>query len=147
MKKGTLELRSEEFPCPGLPSFNLTTHTHFRARSILSITSKPSAKCGRFPETDGKRVNFCQLGLTAQVYVESPNTGDLADGETYFLMPCDDGALRPLRMKAVRRLTLDEFRMSHITAQRLAVKLSGARRVMGEIHMQILGPEVLEDSA
>jgi len=99
-----------------------------------------------FPETDGKRVNFCQLGLTAQIYVESSDAGDLADGETYFLMPCEDGALRPLRMKAVRRLTLDEFRMSHITAQRLAQKLTGARRVMGEIHLQILGPAVLEDS-
>jgi hypothetical protein len=43
----------------------------------------------------------------------------------------------------VRRLTLDEFRMSHITAMRLAEKLSGTRKVMEEIHMQILGPEIL----
>jgi len=25
-----------------------------------------------FPETDGKRVNFCQMGLTAMIFIESP---------------------------------------------------------------------------
>jgi len=24
-----------------------------------------------FPETEGKRVNFCQLGLTAKIFIES----------------------------------------------------------------------------
>jgi hypothetical protein len=46
-------------------------------------------------------------------------------------------------MKQVRRLTLDEFRMSHITAIRLADKLNGTNRVLEEIHMQILGPEIV----
>jgi hypothetical protein len=96
-----------------------------------------------FPETDGKRVNFCQLGLTAKIFVESPAAGDLHEDETYFLMPCADRKLRPIRMKQVRRLTLDEFRMSHITAIRLADKLSGTTRVLEEIHMKILGPEIL----
>lgn len=96
-----------------------------------------------FPETDGKRVNFCQLGLTAQIFVESNDPGELGGDETYFLMPCPDRLLRPVRMKAVRRITLEEFRMSHITAQRLAGQLSGAGRVMQEIHLEILGPEVL----
>ena len=96
-----------------------------------------------FPETEGKRVNFCQLGLTAQIYVESTSSHDLASDETYFLMPCADRTLRPIRMKAVRRLTLDEFRMSHITAIRLAEKLDCTRKVMDAVHLQILGPEIL----
>ena len=96
-----------------------------------------------FPETDGKRVNFCQMGLTAQIFVESEDGGELSHDETYFLMPCEDRTLRPVRMKALRRLTLDEFRMSHITAIRLADKLGGTARVMDEVHMRILGPEIL----
>ena len=64
--------------------------------------------------------------------------------ETYFLMPCEDKTLRPVRMQPVRRLTLDEFRMSHITAIRLAEKLSGTGKVMEEIHLRILGPEIVE---
>jgi len=96
-----------------------------------------------FPETEGKRVNFCQLGLTAKVYIESELDGELQDDETYFLMPCPDRKLRPIRMRQVRRLTLDEFRMSHITAIRLADKLSGTTKVLEAIHMKILGPEIL----
>jgi len=96
-----------------------------------------------FPETDGKRVNFCQLGLTAKIFVESPDGGELHDDETYFLMPCSDRKLRPVRMRQVRRITLEEFRMSHITAIRLADKLAGTTRVLEEVHMQILGPEIL----
>jgi hypothetical protein len=97
-----------------------------------------------FPETEGKRVNFCQMGLTAQIFIESAGSGDLGNDETYFLMPCEDKAMRPIRMRALRRLTLEEFRMTHITAQRLADKLSGTARVMEEIHLKILGPEILE---
>jgi hypothetical protein len=96
-----------------------------------------------FPETEGKRVNFCQLGLTAKIFVESDRSGELHDDETYFLMPCPDRKLRPVRMHQVRRLTLEEFRMSHITAIRLADKLAGTSRVLEEVHMQILGPEIL----
>jgi hypothetical protein len=97
-----------------------------------------------FPETEGKRVNVCQLGLTAQIFVESSDGGELDADETYFLMPCADCTLRPIRMRRVRRLTLDEFRMSHITALRLAEKLSGSDKVLHEIHLRILGPEILE---
>lgn len=96
-----------------------------------------------FPETEDKRVNFCQLGLTALIFVESGGTGDLASDETYFLMPCADRTLRPIRMKAVRRLTLEEFRMSHITSIRLAEKMDCTRKVMDAVHLQILGPEIL----
>jgi hypothetical protein len=96
-----------------------------------------------FPETDGRRVNFCQMGLTARIYVESGAAGTLGEDETYFLMPCADGCLRPVRMRQTRRLTLEEFRMSHITAIRLAEKLSGTGKVLEEIHLQILGPEIL----
>ena len=97
-----------------------------------------------FPETEGKRVNFCQMGLTAKVYVESGARGELEWDETYFLMPCADLTLRPVRMKALRRLTLMEFRMSHITALRLAEKLYETRYTMEQIHLRILGSEILE---
>ena len=96
-----------------------------------------------FPETDGKRVNFCQLGLTARIFVEADGGDELGPDETYFLMPCSDRTLRPIRMKQLRRLTLEEFRMSHITAIRLADKLNGTNRVLEEIHLKILGPEIL----
>ena len=98
-----------------------------------------------FPETQGKRVNFCQMGLTAMIFVESKNSGELAFDETYFLMPCHDGMLRPIRMRAVRRLTRDEFRLSSITAARLAEQLSGTGKVLEEIHLEILGPEVMNE--
>src|SRR5689334_19089891 len=96
-----------------------------------------------FPETDGKRVNFCQLGPTAKIVAESGRSGELTADETYFLMPCPDRTLRPIRMKELRRLTLPEFRMSHITAIRLADKMNGTTRVLEEIHLKILGPEIL----
>jgi hypothetical protein len=97
-----------------------------------------------FPETQGRRVNFCQMGLTAQLFTESDRTGELAQDETFFLMPCPDKVLRPLRMRALRRLTLSEFRMGHITAQRLAEKLTGSGKVMQAIHLEIMGPEIAE---
>jgi hypothetical protein len=97
-----------------------------------------------FPETEGSRVNFCQIGLTAQIFVESAFAGELAADETYFLMPCSDRTLQPIRMKALRRLTLEEFRMSHLTAIRMTEKLAATRRVMDQIHVRILGPEILE---
>jgi hypothetical protein len=99
-----------------------------------------------FPETDGKRVNFCQVGLTAMIFVESNGAGELASDETYFLMPCPDAKLRPIRMRAVRRLTRDEFRLSSITAARLAAQLSDTGKVLEAIHLEILGPEVLNES-
>ena len=98
-----------------------------------------------FPETEGKRVNFCQMGLTAMIFVESISKGELAADETYFLMPCPDAMLRPIRMRSVRRLTRDEFRLSSITAARLAEQLSDTGKVLEEIHLEILGPEVLNE--
>jgi hypothetical protein len=97
-----------------------------------------------FPETGGKRVNFCQLGLTAQLYVESDDDGsELAPDETYFLMPCADLTMRPVRMRAFRRLTLVEYRMTHLTAVKLFDRLAGTGRIMDEVHKKVLGPEVL----
>ena len=55
-----------------------------------------------FPETYGKRVNFCQLGLTASLYIEAPDDGsELKPAETYFLMPFADHTMRPLRMSTL----------------------------------------------
>jgi len=100
-----------------------------------------------FPETEGKRVNFCQLGLTASLYVEAPEDGsELQPGQTYFLMPCPDRTMRPLRMHVVRKLTLAEYRMSHLTALRLSDKLDGTGEIMDEVHLRILGPEIIAES-
>ena len=99
-----------------------------------------------FPETDGRRVNFVQIGLTAQIYAEVEDEGnELGPDETYILMPCSDNTLRPIRMEACRRLTLSEYRMGHLTAIKLLGKMSAASDVMREIGSQILGSEILEE--
>jgi hypothetical protein len=100
-----------------------------------------------FPETDGRRVNFVQIGLTATIYAEVPETGaELSFEETYILMPCSDYAMRPIRMRACRRLTLSEYRMGHLTAIKLVGKVNEAGEVMREIGCQILGEEVLSEA-
>ena len=99
-----------------------------------------------FPETDGRRVNFVQIGLTAQIFAESPEDGtELGPDETYILMPCQDNTLRPVRMEACRRLTLSEYRMGHLTAVKLLGKMSEASEVMRQVGTEILGTEVLDE--
>ncbi|MBX5496807.1 MAG: hypothetical protein IRZ15_15835 [Bryobacteraceae bacterium] len=99
-----------------------------------------------FPETEGKRANFGQVGLTAQIYVEVPDDGsDPGMDETYILMPCADKTMKPIRMKACRRLTLTEYRMGHLTALKLMGKMNEAASVMQEVGRQILGEEVMEE--
>ena len=99
-----------------------------------------------FPETDGRRVNFVQIGLTAQIYAEVKDNGsELGPDETYILMPCPDRAMRPIRMEACRRLTLSEYRMGHLTAVKLLGKMTEAGEVMREVGTRILGDEVLEE--
>jgi hypothetical protein len=93
-----------------------------------------------FPETEGLRVNFCQLGLTAQLYIESSGQEkELAPDETYFLMPCPDRTMRPLRMKAFRRLTLLEYRLSHITARKMLDHLRGTSIILAAVDREVLG--------
>ena len=121
-----------EYPLPGTFSYSSYIETEQEMWAL-------------FPETLGKRVNFCQMGLTAVIFTESASLGELASDETYFLMPCPDSRLRPIRMRAVRRLTRDEFRLSSITAARLAEQLSGTGKVLEEIHLEILGPEVMNE--
>ena len=100
-----------------------------------------------FPETDGRRVNFVQIGLTAMIYGETPEDGSELDfDETYILMPCADYTMRPIRMRALRRLTLSEYRMGHLTAVKLVGKVHEAGEVMREIGCQILGEEVLQEA-
>ncbi|MBS1872256.1 MAG: hypothetical protein JSU00_03510 [Acidobacteria bacterium] len=99
-----------------------------------------------FPETDGRRVNFVQIGLTAEIFAQVPNDGsELLPDETYILMPCPDRTLRPIRMEACRRLTLSEYRMGHLTAIKLMGKMSEAADVMREVGACILGDEVMEE--
>jgi len=100
-----------------------------------------------FPETHGMRVNFCQVGLTASLFVEAVEDGsELASEETYFLMPFPDRTMRPMRMRMLRKLTLSEYRLSHITAQRMSEELADTGEIMDEVHLHILGPEIVEES-
>ena len=100
-----------------------------------------------FPETDGRRVNFVQIGLTAMIYAEVQDRGtELGQDETYILMPCADYTMRPIRMHACRRLTLSEYRMGHLTAIKLVGKVNEAGDVMREIGCQILGEEVIQEA-
>jgi hypothetical protein len=124
---------SEAYPLPA--SFNYREYIETE-RELWAL----------FPETDGRRVNFVQIGLTAQIYAESPDHGgELDRDETYILMPCEDRTLRPIRMEACRRLTLSEYRMGHLTAIKLMGKINEAAEVMREIGCQILGDEVLSE--
>jgi hypothetical protein len=99
-----------------------------------------------FPETDGRRVNFVQIGLTARIFAEVKDDGsELASDETYILMPCVNKTMQPIRMEACRRLTLTEYRMGHLTAVKLLGKMTEAGEVMREVGSQILGEEVLQE--
>ena len=89
-------------------------------------------------------MNFVQLGLTAQIFVEvADDRTELGADETYLLMPCPDRTMRPIRMEASRRLTLSEYRMGHLTAIKLMGRMNEAAEVMREVGYQILGPEVI----
>jgi hypothetical protein len=122
------------FPLP--PTFNFDEYIETE-RELWAL----------FPETDGRRVNFVQVGLTAMIYAEVPETGsELGLDETYILMPCGDFTMRPIRMRACRRLTLSEYRMGHLTAIKLVGKVNEAGEVMREIGCQILGEEVLHEA-
>jgi hypothetical protein len=99
-----------------------------------------------FPETDGKRVNFVQIGLTATIFTEITDDGsELTADQIYLLMPCPDMTLRPIRMESCRRLTLSEYRMGHLTAVKLMGRVNEAGLLMRDIGCEILGPEVLEE--
>lgn len=99
-----------------------------------------------FPETDGRRVNFVQIGLTAQIFAGvKDDSSELGPDETYILMPCADHTMRPIRMESCRRLTLSEYRMGHLTAVKLLGRMTEAGEVMREVGTEILGAEVLEE--
>src|ERR1043166_8586666 len=99
-----------------------------------------------FPETQGKRVNFCQVGLTAQLYVDVVDQGsDLESNEAYFLLPCSDHHMRPVRMQAVRHLTVSEYRMSRLTALKLGFYLRDAGHILEQVHLEVLGSEVISE--
>jgi hypothetical protein len=124
---------ASQFPLP--PTFNWDEYIETE-RELWAL----------FPETDGRRVNFVQIGLTAQIFAEVEDTGsELAADETYILMPCSDRTMRPIRMEACRRLTLTEYRMGHLTAVKLLGKMTEAGEVMREVGTRILGEEVLEE--
>jgi len=100
-----------------------------------------------FPETDGKRTNFTQIGLSAMIFTEVPDKGnELEIDETYMLMPCPDLYLRPIRMRACRRLTLEEYRMGHLTAVKLIGKMTAAIPLIHAIGGSILGEEVINEA-
>ena len=97
-----------------------------------------------FPETRGRRVNFCQVGLTAQLYTDVEDAGGALDSnEAYFLLPCPDHHMRPVRMRAVRHLTVGEYRRSRLTAIKLGAILREAVHILDRVHEQVVGDEVI----
>jgi hypothetical protein len=85
-----------------------------------------------FPETQGRRVNFRQAGLTEQLYTEVSDAGDeLKSNEVYFLMPCEDRSMCP-----VRHLTVSQYRISRLTVLKLGTY---------HVHHKILGTELLAE--
>ena len=97
-----------------------------------------------FPETHGRRVNFCQVGLTAQLYTDVEDSGvALASDEAYFLLPCPDHQMRPRRMRAVRHLTVGEYRRSRLTAIKLGAILQNAVHILDHVHEQVIGDELI----
>ena len=87
------------------------------------------------------------MGLTASLFIEAVDDGsELTSEETYFLMPFPDRTMRPMRMRMLRKLTLSEYRLSHITAQRMSEELADTSEIMDEVHLHILGPEIVEES-
>ena len=95
-----------------------------------------------FPECTGKRVNLIQAGLSAFIYVEIVSDGtDLANDETYILMPHPDNYLRPIRMKCVRRMSVDEYRLSMYTA--LKASAHAPESTFRHAATVILGEELL----
>ena len=100
-----------------------------------------------FPETQGRRVNFIQIGLTAEIFAEMyEDNSELGPYETYILMPDANYTMHPIRMKSLRRLTLSEYRMGHLTAVKLIGKMMEAAEVMRAVGAQILGDEVLAEA-
>jgi hypothetical protein len=103
-----------------------------------------------FPEVEGRRANFIQIGLSSAIYVEEPDDGSpLAADETYVLMPDRDAAglcMRPIRMRPVRRLTLADYRMAHLTAVKLMGKMNDVGKAMQEVGIAILGDEVISEA-
>lgn len=80
-----------------------------------------------FPEVIGRRVNFVQVGLSAFLYAEvGDDKSALANDEIYILMPHADNCLRQVRMKYIRLLSLDEYRMSTHTAIKAGSPILGS---------------------
>lgn len=101
-----------------------------------------------FPELGDRRANFHQLGLTIVLYAESQSEGNMEENETYFLMPDHDGEhsyMRPIRMAAVRRLDVSEYRMAQLTAAKLIGRMPDVAAVFQHIGERILGEELLEE--
>ena len=103
-----------------------------------------------FPEVNGRRANFIQIGLTAAIYVEEPDHGNpLAADETYVLMPDRDSmglCMRPIRMRPIRRMTLGDYRMAHLTAIKLIGRMNEVGKAMNEVGLAILGEEVISEA-
>jgi hypothetical protein len=101
-----------------------------------------------FPETDGRRANFVQAGCSAWLYasVIDDGSGLVNADETFVLLPCPDRHIRPVRMRAIRRLTLEEYRYAHLTAVKLIGRMNDALMVMDGIGREILGPEVCAEA-
>lgn len=99
-----------------------------------------------FPETEGHRVNFIQFGISALLMIDVADDGsEITTTEAYFVMPCENGDLKPIRMRAIRHLTLDEYRMAAHSSLKLVDILEPLRPVMKNIGRAVTGDEISEE--
>jgi hypothetical protein len=96
-------------------------------------------------QTEGFKPSFLRRKVvSAFLYAEiDDDKPALANDKTYVLMPHVDNCLRQVRMKCIRRLSLDEYRMSTHTAIRAGSPIvSSALQEAGEL---ILCEELMAD--
>lgn len=93
-----------------------------------------------FPEIGERRANFIQFGNSAILMAEvlDDDRSPVGHDETYYFTPCGDG-LRSIRFKVLRHMSVDEFRMAIITAQRTSFLMLPLKKVIQSIAETIVG--------
>lgn len=101
-----------------------------------------------FPDValQGKRVTVAQFGMSGFILAEIMDDGsELKNDETYVLMPCADYFMRFFRMKMMRRISTNEFRMVNLTSIRVAEYMVPLRDTLIFVQHMILGQDVIDE--
>lgn len=100
-----------------------------------------------FPEIDGRKVTTIIAGTSATIMAEvlHDDQSDLRLDEYYFFIPCEDGMVRLIRMEAIKKLSLDEYRLSVRSVMRVAQTMIPLYHLLEEMLKSVLGEELLEE--